>query len=83
MENEDRLNTFRQEMEDLAFEHDAKREAFDMFTQTLQNPLGICIPVPRRVLLMQYYPAISKYSSEDYKRIRNEEFNRLKEEHGK
>jgi hypothetical protein len=84
-----------QDIEDRAIERDAKAEAHDMFLEwelaqhsihakTIMDRFGLkeypvlLIPNPRRCLLYQYTK--SKYTSDDYTRIRKEEFIRLKSE---
>lgn len=79
-----------QNIVDLQFERNAKEEAYDMYMQHLawlNNPRfsilrekygatqGIYIPQPRQMFHKIYTE--SKFKSEDYGRIRKEEFERL------
>jgi hypothetical protein len=47
----------------------------------LKEPLVMLIPRPINMFIEQHYPLKSKYTSEDLKKIRLEEFNRLKQEY--
>lgn len=67
----------KQDHEDQMIERDAKREAQEMFEQWLRGDM-ILLPRPRRCVIMCYTE--SKFDAESYKQLKQDEFNRLKNE---